>query len=367
MENTESGKSLRILLMSGDLSADSEMCSLLSESGWQVLRAGDAIETFASVKSRDVDLVILHYPVDETSDMDLPNVLRSVAPAHYVPIMIIAPNAAEQRRCEHLNNGADEVISDENSPEEMIARIRALLRLKQLQDELAGSREALQKSIERERKLLSKLRRENAHLQALSTTDPLTHVQNVRSFHDILTHEFKIARRYDNALSVMMMDVDHFKVINDSHGHPSGDYVLKELAVILRTSVRDSDVVARTGGDEFSVLLPNTDHEKAIQFADRIRREVFSRKFIVYGEEIHATLSIGLATYPCDAEIVEPDMLVYFGDQALLQAKEEGRDRVASVSDMSREIRTRLRRQYRQSRKVSAGSYLPAEIDSETE
>jgi two-component system cell cycle response regulator len=128
--------------------------------------------------------------------------------------------------------------------------------VKDLHDKLAASRLALQEALRRERKLLAKLRRDNAHLQALVTTDPLTHVQNRRSFRDILDHEFKMARRYNQPLGLLALDVDHFKVVNDSHGHPSGDYVLKELAVILTRSVRESDVVARTGGEEFCVLLP---------------------------------------------------------------------------------------------------------------
>lgn len=364
MQETTGGSQSRILLMSKDLSAEDGTVGLLAGAGWQVLRASDAVETFAAVKSRDIDLVVLHYPVDDAIDMDLPKVLRGVAPADYMPVMIIAENSDQQARCEHLDSGADEVISDDTSPVETVARVRALLRIKQLQDQLASSRQALQKSVERERKLLAKLRRDNAHLQALCTTDPLTHVQNVRSFQNILAHEFRIARRYNTSLSVMTMDVDHFKLINDTHGHPSGDYVLKELAVILKQSVRESDVVARTGGDEFSILLLNADPQRAAMFADRIRREVYERVFVVYGEDIHATLSIGIASYPADAEIVEPDMLVYFADQALLAAKQKGRDCVAVVGEMSPPARVRLRSQYQQSRQPAEGAYAEVQVES---
>ena len=339
----------RILLMSPELPAKSQEGEALSLAGWEVLWAGDAVEAFVAVKSRELDLVVLHYPVDQAVDMDLPNVLRKVASADYLPIMIVAADAAERLRCQHLDSGADDVVSEDTSASEMIARVKALLRIKRLHDELANSRRALQQSIKREQKLLAKLRRDNAQLQMLCTTDPLTHVQNVRSFREILAHEFRIARRYGNHLTLMTMDVDHFKVINDTHGHPSGDYVLKEMAVILKQSVRESDVVARTGGDEFSIILRKADRAHAAQFADRIRREVYKRSFEVYGQQIHATLSIGMATYPQDAEIIGSGMLVYFADQALLLAKERGRDRFAAFRDIPKQARARLRMQYRHS------------------
>jgi diguanylate cyclase (GGDEF)-like protein len=335
--------------MSPELPAKSSEGEALRLAGWDVLWAGDAVEAFVAVKSRNLDLVVLHYPVDEAIDMDLPNVLRGVAPAGYLPIMIVAADAADPLRCQYLDSGADDVVSGRTSASEMVARVRALLRIKRLHDELADSRRALQQSMKREQKLLAKLRRDNAQLQKLCTTDPLTHVQNVRSFREILAHQFRIARRYRNSLTLMTMDVDHFKVINDSHGHPSGDYVLKEMAVILKRSVRESDVVARTGGDEFSILLPKADRTQASKFADRIRREVYVRKFEVYGQRIHATLSIGIASYPQDAEIIVPGMLIYFADQALLLAKEQGRDRFAAVRDIPRDARARLQMQYRHS------------------
>ncbi len=342
---------------------DSERIAHISGNGWDVLEVCDTVEAFSTVKSRRIDLILLHLPVKETIDMDLPNVLHQVARDDYVPVVIIAPNLPEQQRCEYFDSGADDVISYETSPTETLARLRALLRIKELHDQLSASRAALQESLDRERKLLTKLRRDNAHLRVLCTTDPLTHVQNVRSFEEILRHEFRSARRYGYPVSLLMIDVDHFKVVNDSHGHPSGDYVLKELAVILKQSIRDSDVVARTGGEEFNVLLPRADRKQAAKFAQRIRRDVFKRKFIVYGDEIHVTISIGAATYPDDSEIVGAEMLTYFADQALLEAKESGRDRVVAVHEMSLDARGRLRRQFHDTDHAVATSF--AETDGE--
>jgi len=331
---------------------------------WQLLKVGGAVETFTAVKSYDIDLVLLHLPVDQTIDMDLPTVLRRVAPSDYLPVVIVTPGAGDEQRCEYLDSGADDIISDHTSPREAASRIRALLRVKELHDQLAGSRAALRRALDRERKLLAKFRRDNAQLQVLCTTDPLTHTQNVRSFHDILQHEWRASRRYGHSLSLLMMDVDHFKVVNDTHGHPSGDYVLKELAVILKRSIRESDVVARTGGEEFSVVLPKADRQQAAKFAERIRGEVRDRNFNVYGQDIHVTISIGSASSPDDAEIVAPEMLIYFADQALLHAKENGRDRVVAVHQLGMEVRNLLRRQYRSVRHTALRATADVDLEA---
>jgi len=332
--------------MSNDVTEAAARVEQLAAAGWLVTRVSEAIEALTTARGEHVDLALLHLPVDDMVSMDFPNVLRRVSPAAYVPVIILAESPAEQSRCRFLDSGADDVVCTSTGTEEINARIRAMLRVKELHDQLAAGRLALQEALRRERKLLGKLRRDNAHLQTLVTTDPLTHVQNRRSFDEILDHEFKIAKRYGQPLSLLALDVDHFKVVNDAHGHPSGDYVLKELAVILSRSVRESDVVARTGGEEFSILLPKADRQQAAQFAERIRAEVYGRQFVVFGQTIHITTSIGSSTYPADAEITEPDMLVYFADQALLAAKEAGRDRVVAIHHLPSAVRRRLRRQY---------------------
>jgi len=323
----------------------SELCGVLTLAGWSVVEVTDEVETLETVRSTDFDAVVLHFPVVDAAAMDFPNVIRRVS-GTYLPVIIVAEQAGEPLRCQFLESGADDIVTPRTSPTELTARIGALLRIKKLHDQLANSHAALQEALRRERTLLEKLRQDNAHLQHLATTDPLTHVQNLRSFQDLLDHEFKMAKRYNQPLALLMLDVDHFKVVNDTHGHPSGDYVLKELAVIFRQVVRESDVVARTGGEEFMILLPKADPTQATRFAQRIRDEVYARKFVVYRQRIHVTVSIGSAVYPADAEITEPGMLVHFADQALLVAKETGRDRVVAFHDLDAPVRGRLRRQY---------------------
>ena len=351
--------------MDADAASTGNLCARLESAGLTACHVTNEIEALSTVRNHPIDLAVLHWPVDDAADISLPDVLREVSSAPYLPVLILAEGAAEQQRCRFLNSGADDVISGNTSAEEMMARLRALLRVKDLQDQLTASRSALQDALDRERRLLAKLRRDNENLHKQATTDSLTRVQNVRSFQDILAHEFRTARRYNHSLSLLMLDVDHFKVVNDTHGHPSGDYVLKELAVILKRNVRESDVIARTGGEEFAVILPHADHKKAASFAERIRRDVYGRDFIVYEHDIHVTISIGSATYPDDAETTEPEMLVYFADQALLEAKEAGRDRVVEFCRLDRTVRQRLRRQYLQMQNVLKEN-LPCEPATQT-
>jgi len=277
--------------------------------------------------------------------MDFPHVLREVAGGKYLPVVVVT-EGPHQRRCDFLDSGADDIVSIEVHQAELVARVSALLRVKKLNDQLRDSQAALQEALRRERSLLAKLRKDNEHLKHLATTDPLTHAQNLRSFRDILEHEFRMARRYERPLSLLMLDIDHFKVVNDTHGHPSGDYVLKELAVILKQVTRDSDIISRTGGEEFTVLLPEADAEQAARYAERIRTEIFAREFVVYGDKIHVTVSVGATTYPADVEIIDPEMLVQLADQALYRAKEDGRDRVVAFHDLDAAVRERLCRQY---------------------
>ena len=209
-----------ILLMSHSPAESWRRGEQLEAVGWHVVQAADSVAALSAAKGRRVDLALLHLPVDDMVAMDLPNVLRSVCPAEYLPVIILADNPAEQHRCRFLDSGADDVISLSTSAEEAVARIRAMLRIKRLHDQLATSRLALEESLDRERRLMGKLRRENDHLQILVTTDPLTRVQNRRSLLDLLEHEFKIARRYGQSLSLLCLDVDHFKP--SSSPGPSG-------------------------------------------------------------------------------------------------------------------------------------------------
>lgn len=161
-------------------------------------------------------------------------------------------------------------------------------------------------------------------LHLLATTDPLTGVHNRRALLDSLNGMTYLQNRYGRPLSVVMFDVDHFKTVNDTYGHSVGDRVLKEITRLCRAELRESDLLARWGGDEFVIVLPETDLHGAELLAERVRARVADR-FV--GEEYDVTLSMGVCQGPLDVE-VDPDRLFACVDAALYRAKDKGRNRV---------------------------------------
>lgn len=175
--------------------------------------------------------------------------------------------------------------------------------------------------------LLENTRAENTRLEVLAHTDPLTQALNRRALTVRLVSEMDRARRYDAALSMLMVDLDHFKKINDSQGHLVGDDVLREIAMLLQESVRSVDFVARYGGEEFVVVLPETPQAGAAKFAERMRERIAATKFVPAHGGVLLTASIGVAAYP-SSEVHTVDDLFARADEALYRAKAEGRNRV---------------------------------------
>ena len=175
---------------------------------------------------------------------------------------------------------------------------------------------------------LETTRADNRRLEALATTDPLTRVLNRRALIDRLNAEVDRARRYDSGLTMLLLDVDFFKTINDTAGHLAGDSVLRQLGALLEDAVRKVDVVARYGGEEFVAILPETSAEGGVAFAERLRERIEAQDFIVNTERtVHLTVSIGIATFP-SARVETTEDLFARADEALYRAKSSGRNQV---------------------------------------
>jgi diguanylate cyclase (GGDEF)-like protein len=171
-------------------------------------------------------------------------------------------------------------------------------------------------------------RYQEQRLRELSSTDYLTNLRNRRSFMELAEIEFARARRYGKSLAIVMVDVDHFKRVNDGYGHGIGDEILKLVAKILAQEVRRHDVIARYGGEEFCFLLAETNEEQARVMAERCRQRIEAAHLMVKRSVVSVTASVGIAAYPHEG-ITRIEHLIDLADGALYRAKDSGRNRVA--------------------------------------
>jgi diguanylate cyclase (GGDEF)-like protein len=172
-------------------------------------------------------------------------------------------------------------------------------------------------------------------LLTLSRTDGLTGLINRRHFEERLTAEFARSERYRSPLSCFLLDIDHFKRVNDTWGHPFGDVVLREVAGVAKRALRDVDVIARYGGEELIALLPETSPEEAWRAAERVRMGVEAMRLTAETDAgkqtVKCTASIGVATFPSDS-VSSAGSLVQIADECLYEAKHAGRNQVVQAS-----------------------------------
>ncbi len=282
----------------------------------RVLRgAGHAVEITASGQDALVrlyeeppDLLLLDVIMPGMDGYEVARLAKADARTAMVPIVFITGATDTHHKIQGLESGANDYITKPFHRSELLARISVSLRIRELEDEL---------------------RRKNEVLADLARTDDLTGLANRRLFDERLREEIARARRYKCALSVLAIDIDHFKQVNDSMLHAGGDRVLCAVARCLRSHMRANDLVARIGGEEFGVLCPETDEHGARTLAERIRAAVATLEGS--GEvPLPLTVSVGVATLYAGMEW-DAQALSAAADAALYEAKRAGRNRVAST------------------------------------
>jgi diguanylate cyclase (GGDEF)-like protein len=278
-----------------------------------------------------VDVVVAAATPRVQEALDLVRAIERERPG--LPVMLVASPTTHATALTALQLGAFEVLRDPFTPEAFREKLRLGLALGRRGGDLAGQNEELRRLTEALAEANRRLAETNAALETrnrelatLAVTDPLTSLGNRRRFMDRLMEEAAEARRYGHPLSVVFLDLDHFKWVNDTYGHPIGDEVLKEVARLLKERARETDVVARIGGEEFAVLLPSTDTAGAALLAESFRARIAENDFSVVPSQ---TVSVGVAQYRPDADDEHASRLLAAADKALYEAKTSGRNRIA--------------------------------------
>jgi len=338
----------KVLAVLGHEEQPNGLVDKLEACGTRVQTAEDCLAAMALVRSEAVDLAVV---VDRPGDFNLAETARVLKSLHtdvYLPVIgVVESGLPPDRRRTVLEGGVDDVVPTTVDEETLGYRVHAAMRLKAAHRQLQQVRNELEKTVAREADLLKQLRQDNRTLKVRSITDGLTALYNYRYLMEWLKTEFKISQRYGHNLSMVIVDLDHFKSVNDQHGHPFGDYVLKEVAVILKQCARESDLVARYAGDEFALICPRTGHKEVRALASRILSTCRKHRFAGQDGRVPINLSLGTATYPQDPEIVSPELLVFLADQALYYSKRQGRASATAWHEIDAQARMTIRRNLR--------------------
>ena len=298
---------MRILIADDDLVSCQMLKRTLESWDYTVVTAHDGTTALAILSGMDAPkLAILDWVMP---GLDGPEVIRRVrdrGQEPYTYAMLLTCRSRKDDLVEGMDAGADDYLSKPFDVHELRVRLRAGSRLIQLQHELIAAREALR-------------------IQA--TRDALTGMFNRRAILDRLDHFLDLANRDEGAIGVLMVDLDHFKRINDTYGHPGGDDVLVEAGERMRRYVRSYDGIGRFGGEEFLVVLPGCDRAATMATAERLRQSLSEGPVVSHGKSIQVTCSVGAAVHNPDTPMTAEE-LIHAADIALYVSKEKGRDRV---------------------------------------
>lgn len=300
----------RILIVDDDPASIRITSKALEFEGYQVTSATNGQEAVLKMNAWNPHLVLLDVSMPGLDGLGTLKALRSGD--EYVSVIFVSGKSTTDDVIRGLDSGADDYIRKPFETLELLARVRTQLRIKDLNDSLHKA---------------------NARLKELVDTDDLTGLFNMRSLYRRLDFELDRARRYRRSVCVLMMDMDHFKLVNDRHDHLFGSYVLAEVGRIVRENIRKVDFGARYGGDEFLVVLTEIDRTGAEIFAERLRARIEATTFKNDQHSIRLTVSIGYAIASPFMQNIDARGLVRQADRALYRAKEAGRNRVVGSSE----------------------------------
>ncbi len=304
----------KILLIEDNPPQSRQIKRMLEKTGYEVFCADKGISGLKMVTTLNPDVIILDVVLPDISGHEVCRWIKVRDDTKGIPVIMLTVKGKLKEKVAGLQIGADDYLPKPFKESELNARIYASLRTKEFQEELKKKNTQLEELLQK--------------VEIMAITDPGTGLFNRRRFQEVLHKEFARSKRYGEALALMMIDIDHFKTINDTFGHQVGDQVLADVAKIISSQFREVDTVARYGGEEFAVLLPQSTKADATMAADRTLEGIAGHPFeTLKGRDQKITVSVGIAGLP-DPMLNTEEQLIQCADAALYKAKQNGRNRV---------------------------------------
>lgn len=323
----EEGKK-RVLLIEDSPTQAQYMCLLLEDAGYQVTFAETGQKGIEIAETAQPDVVLLDVVLPDLDGFSVCHRIRQRSRL-YIPILMLTEKRTDMEdKVGGLTAGADEYLNKSSEDRELLARVASLLRIRQVIEDIYKRMENGEQSYQT--------------LRQPTLTDHLTGLYNKHYFAEDLHRQFALARRYINPLGCVMMDIDLFRDFNARYGQPVGDWILQGVASLVKQNVREVDMIARYGEEEFVILLPMVDINGAAVLAERLRTLVEEHLWenSSFGK-LHITVSLGVAAIPTQG-IETAERLVACADKALRRAKANGRNRMeifeAALEDPSLSI-----------------------------
>ena len=287
---------------------------ILQKAGIKVTSVENGKQALELFKKQFFPIILSDWMMPEMDGIELCRAIRSSKSSGYVFIILLTARDSKEDIIAGLEAGADDYLAKPFNPGELNARIKTGMRILNLE---------------------RSLKKANERIKRLSVQDPLTGCYSRGYLNERLPKEIIYSLRYRHSLSVILCDIDHFKIINDTYGHQAGDRVLKEFVTTIEQSFRkEIDWIARYGGEEFIIVIPETDIEGAQVLAERLKTKISAQKIVIDNSEIQITASFGVAGFSRQTpeKDISDELLIKKADALLYQAKHEGRNRIKVAS-----------------------------------
>ena len=341
---------IKVLVVDDDPSMLSLLQRHLTEDGCGVSSANNGADALRLLVSQAPRIVITDWMMPGMDGLDLCRAIRSSPHVGFTYILVLTAHTDKGRLVEAFEAGADDFLSKPFQREELRARLNAGIRISRMQEELIQNNQALHEANAEQAVL-------NRKLEQMATTDLLTGLANRRRAMAQLAEYWSMTGRSHQPLACISLDIDHFKHVNDTHGHEAGDAVLRETARVLARFTRVGASPCRIGGEEFLILCPNGTGRAAAAGAERLRRAVESNRIRCKGIDLSVTVSAGVAQR--DETINTPGALLKQADEAMYAAKRAGRNRVCLAGDEDADLLPRPRAEERHADRSCSVSMTP--------